>query len=121
MEARVKSSYPHKTVRALQGREFTKSEWRAIPPDLEAEALRLDLLEIRVQPVVEAGVLVGDAPALEHDESATVIVDEFTPEQLQQTTATRMGEFIDPPSLAGTAFEPAPQPKIPAKKGKGKK
>jgi hypothetical protein len=59
MEARLKSVYPHKSIRALEGREYVRDTWRPVPPEREAEAQRHPDLETRADP---PAVLVGDAP-----------------------------------------------------------
>lgn len=47
MEARVIGTNEHRIVRALEGREYVKTEWRPVPADREDEAERHPMLEIR--------------------------------------------------------------------------
>ena len=45
MEARVKSTWPFRTLQGLAGREFCKDEWRPVVPGFEEEAKRHPYLE----------------------------------------------------------------------------
>ena len=47
MEARVKSTWPFRTLQGLAGREFCKDEWRPIMPGFEGEAKRHPYLDVR--------------------------------------------------------------------------
>lgn len=47
LEAKVKGSYPICYVRALEGRDYIKGEWRAVPQDREEEAKLHPFLDVR--------------------------------------------------------------------------
>jgi hypothetical protein len=47
MQARVKADARWAVMTACGGREFVKSEWRAVPTGAEAEAARMAFLEVR--------------------------------------------------------------------------
>jgi len=53
MQAKLKSDYPYRTIRACAGAEFVKDEYRPVPVGREGEALANPHLEIEPAPVVE--------------------------------------------------------------------
>jgi hypothetical protein len=46
MKARVKADYPWSTVRAFAGHEYTKRDWRPVPPGHEQEARLHQFLDV---------------------------------------------------------------------------
>lgn len=53
MQARVRSVSEQPIITSCSGREFTKKEWRPVPPGFEAEAQRCPFLETMTETVVE--------------------------------------------------------------------
>lgn len=51
MEARVKHTWPFRTLQGLAGREFCKDEWRPVLPGFEEEATKHPYLEVREETV----------------------------------------------------------------------
>lgn len=47
MKAKLKNEYPWPTAQLLVGREYVKSEWRAVPEELEDDARGLAMLELQ--------------------------------------------------------------------------
>lgn len=50
MEATVKQDARWRVVTACAGHEFVRGEWRAVPPDMEAEARANPFLDVRPTP-----------------------------------------------------------------------
>lgn len=51
MEAKVKQDCRYKSIVALSGQEYIKSEWRPIPVERETEAARHPFLDVREAPI----------------------------------------------------------------------
>ena len=56
MRARVKQDYRWKEVMAFGGHEYTKDEYRPVPPECEEEAGRHPFMEIEAEKAEKIGV-----------------------------------------------------------------
>lgn len=71
MQARVKQDYRYKSIVALSGQEYVKSEWRSVPADREKEAARHPFLEALESPVeAMPAEIVEDNPVKVSDKKA---------------------------------------------------
>lgn len=126
LEARVKSNYAYGNVIAFSGLEYTKKEWRQVPPGFENQAIVHPLLDVRnaetekpievtsQQVIAQASatsdvILAGSTVPSEAAESDKVINREVEP----------VGDLADPTvreAKIDAAEEDEPSKKKPTKK-----
>lgn len=68
MKAKVKADFRYSVVNALAGREFTKREWRPVPPGHEEEARNHPYLDVDKTAVDEdEPILAADIEGMEEE------------------------------------------------------
>ena len=60
MEAMVRADARWSNITACGGREFIKSEWRGVPPGMEAEAQRNEYLAVREPDAAEPALILSE-------------------------------------------------------------
>ncbi len=118
MEATVKAGCPWKIVRALDGNEYVKGEWRRVPAGREAEAGKHPYLDVREAAPIEASA--GPDPRTRGPGELEPAAEQ--PEGFPVTTLID-GERVPVPGDAlAQAIEDArlPTKKVAAKKGVAK-
>ena len=93
LEAKVKDSYNMGPVMAFSGREYVRSEWRAVPAGFEPAAIVHPLLDVREK----------------DGEEIKVTSQEYLDQAMAETVPVPADEPVTPAKAAGVTTETVPE------------